>query len=269
MNGQIDKKTNELIDYIKMLDSVVIAFSGGVDSTFLAYVTNSALGDKAVAITINTPYTPNWEIEEAKELAKDIGIKHKIINLKVPVEIEDNPPNRCYLCKKVIFNTLINEASNLGVKYVIDGSNYDDTSDYRPGLIALKELEIKSPLLEYGWTKEMIRTASKEIGLKTHDKPAFACLLTRIEYNYQISVEILERIERSEVYLMSKGLNGIRVRVHDELARIEVDKNERYKLFDEILLDEISSTFKDYGFSYVTIDVKGYEMGSFNKQINK
>ena len=265
----MNDKLNELISYFKNLGKVAIAFSGGVDSTFLAYVAYSALGEEAVAITVDSPYIPRWELEEAKTLAAQIWIRHEIITIALPKIIENNPANRCYLCKTIVFKTILDKAIELGVKYVSDGSNYDDLSDYRPGMVALKELEIKSPLLECGWTKDMIRSASKEADLATHDKPAYACLLTRIPYDSEINMEILERIEKSEVYMMSKGFRAIRVRAHDDLARIEVATHERHRLFDEKLLDEISTTLKSFGFTYVTIEASGYKMGSFNQQINQ
>lgn len=262
------KKYQKLTSYIQDLGSVAIAFSGGVDSTFLAYAAKEALGDKALAITVDSPYIPRWELEEAKELAESIGIKHHIIKVdSVPESIQHNPSDRCYLCKKVIFSTIMNTAFDMGYAYVMDGSNLDDTSDYRPGMVALKELNVKSPLLETKWTKLEIREASKTVELDTHDKPAYACLLTRLPYDTDIKLEDLEKIEKSEVYMMSIGFRAVRVRCHGDLARIEVNRQDRKKLFDEDLLDRISETLKSYGFAYVTIEAGGYEMGSFNKQL--
>jgi len=267
-DNNMTNKFNELIDYFKDLKSVAVAFSGGVDSTFVAYAAQRALGENAVAITVDSPYIPRWEIEEAKELAMEIGIKHEIITVEIPEVVKDNPSDRCYLCKKVIFTTIMDKASQLGSEYVADGSNFDDTKDYRPGLRALKELNIKSPLMECEWTKDMIRKASKEAELKTFDKPAYACLLTRIPYDTTITMEILNMIEKSEVFMMLKGFRAIRVRAHGDLARIEVARSDRSKLFNEKLLDEISEELKSYGFRYVTFEASGYMMGSLNKQIN-
>lgn len=264
------EKYKVLLDNIKSLESVVIAFSGGVDSTFLAYAAKEALGDKAIAVTVDSPYIPRWELEEATELAKQIGIKHEIIEFEeIPESISHNPADRCYLCKKVIFTTIQLAAKALGAKYVIDGSNFDDTKDYRPGMVALKELDVKSPLLITEWTKDEIRSASKKVDLPTHDKPAYACLLTRIPYNQAITFEDLEKIEKAEVYMMGIGFRAVRVRCHGDLARIEVAKSARKKLFDEALLDEISKTIKGFGFTYVTFEASGYEMGSLNKEIGK
>lgn len=264
------KKYDELVKYIKTLESVVIAFSGGVDSTFLAFAAKEALGEKAIAVTVDSPYIPRWELEEATELAKQIGISHEIIVFEeIPDSIKHNPSDRCYLCKKVIFTTIQLAAKSLGVNYVIDGTNLDDTKDYRPGMVALEELGVKSPLLIKEWTKDDIRASSKIVNLPTHDKPAYACLLTRIPYNQIITFEDLEKIEKAEVYMMSIGFRAVRVRCHGDLARIEVAKSARKKLFDEVLLDEISETLKGFGFTYVTFEASGYQMGSLNKEIGK
>ncbi len=260
-----DKKYEDLINYLKKLGSVVIAFSGGVDSTFLLKASREALGDKVLAVTIAAPYVPKWEIEEAKELVKEMGVKHEI--LEVPIildEIKHNPNNRCYLCKKFIFNKIIEIKDKLGLNYVIDGTNLDDTKDYRPGLKALKELKVVSPLLENSIGKEDIRKFSKEIGLNTWNKPAYACLLSRIPYDNEIKIEDLRNIENAEMYLMNLGFKGIRVRSHGNLARIELQKEDRKNLLDEGLMDKISDEFKKLGFKYVTLDLEGYKMGSLN-----
>lgn len=264
------EKYQLLIESVKKLETAAVAFSGGVDSTFLAYVAKDALGDKALAITVDSPYIPRWEIEEAKDLAKKIGIRHEIIKVEsVDDSIIDNPSDRCYLCKKIVFKAILEVANQLGFRYVMDGSNFDDTKDYRPGMVALKELEIKSPLLVTEWTKAEIRLASKEVNLETHDKPAYACLLTRIPYNTRISESELRKIEQSEVYMMSIGFRAVRVRCHGDLARIEVARDDRKKLFNENLLDEISQKLKSFGFTYVTFEAAGYKMGSLNQDIGK
>lgn len=259
----------ELIEYIQDLGTAAVAFSGGVDSTFLAYAAKEALGDRAVAITVQSPYIPDWEIKEAKALAEQIGIRHVVLRATIHESIENNPPDRCYLCKKVVFSKIIEIAASLGCNTVMDGSNFDDTKDYRPGMRALAELNVASPLLACEWTKEMIRKASKEAGLHTHDKPAYACLLTRIPYDTVITKEELERIEKSEVFLMDLGFRAVRVRSHGDLARIEVAREKRKDLFDEELLDRIAEQLKAYGYRYVAIEAAGYSMGSFNKQIGK
>lgn len=263
------KQYDNLLQYIKELKSVAVAFSGGVDSTFLAYVAHEALGDSAIAITIESPYIPKWEIQEAKDLAKKIGIRHIVLPATIDESIKNNPADRCYLCKTVVFSKILETAKNQGIGIVMDGSNLDDTKDYRPGMRALAELKVMSPLMDCKWTKEMIRSSSKDVGLDTHDKPAYACLLTRIPYDTEITRQSLERIEKSEVYLMGIGFRAVRVRDHGDLARIEVARDKRKELFNEELLDEISDELKSYGYKYVAIEASGYSMGSFNKQIGK
>lgn len=260
------KKYDKLIESIKNLKKVAIAFSGGVDSTFLAYVAYQSLGDEAVAITIDAPYIPRWELEEAKKLAEEIGIRHEVIKVDIHNDVKGNPNDRCYVCKKILFSLIKDKAKDFGCKYILDGSNIDDLGDYRPGMKALKELEVVSPLLINEWTKADIREFSKSLGLSTYNKPAYACLLTRLPHGKEIQLVDLQRIEMAEVYMMSLGFRAIRVRSHNDLARIEVLKNERFKLFDEELLDSITKKFKEIGFKYVTIDTSGYVMGSFNKK---
>lgn len=260
-------KLTDLKAYLEKLGNIAVAFSGGVDSTFVACLAERVLGNKAIAITVDSPYIPRWEIDEAKEHAASIGIRHELITVEIPKEIASNPFNRCYLCKTALFTLILEKAKDLGFANVADGSNFDDTKDYRPGLKALSELQVKSPLMEKQWSKDEIRAASKELGLATHDKPAYACLLTRIPYDTRISLSDLVKIERSETYLMSLGFRAVRVRCHGDLARIEVNRNDRSKLFNEELLDSISERLKSYGFKYVAIEAAGYSMGSLNKAI--
>ena len=264
-----NEKYNELIKYIKGLGKVVLAFSGGVDSTFLLKVAKVALGDNVKAVTIMSPYIPRWEIAEAKELAKTLGVQHEIIEAPIIDSIKFNPEDRCYLCKTAVFGMILAIAKKQDYNCVIDGTNFDDISDYRPGLKALKELEIKSPLLECKVTKAEIRAFSKELGLNTWDKPAYACLLTRIPYGNELKVEDFEKIENAEKYMMSIGFRAIRVRCHGDLARVEVARKDRSKLFDEELLDTIAKKIKEFGFRYVTLDMQGYRVGSFNETIIK
>lgn len=263
----INSKYTRLINYLKNLESVLIAFSGGVDSTFLLMAAKEALGNNVKAITIASPYIPKWEIEEARELAKKIGTSHEIIEVPISKEIKNNPQDRCYLCKKFIFSMIKNIAQEEGYKHVVDGSNFDDTKDYRPGLIALNELDIKSPLMECELTKNEIRELSQKFELETWDKPAYACLLTRIPYGTELKIQEFEKIEKAEKYMMSIGFRAVRVRSHEDLARIEVRKEERKKLFDENLMDEISKNLKELGFRYVSLDMEGYRTGSFNEAI--
>jgi len=260
-----NEKYTNLLSYLQKLEKVVLAFSGGVDSTFLLRAAKEALGDNLKAVTIHSPYTPKWEIEEAKQLAQGLGVAHDIIEAPIIDSIRNNPENRCYLCKTAVFRMIKSVANNQGYHYVIDGTNFDDLRDYRPGLKALQELEVKSPLLECQLTKQEIRSLSRELRLNTWDKPSYACLLTRIPYGNELKVEAFEMIENAEKYMMDRGFRAVRVRCHENLARIEVDRKDRIRLFDEKIFDEISSKFKEFGFKYVTLDLQGYRVGSFNE----
>ncbi|MBN1186030.1 MAG: ATP-dependent sacrificial sulfur transferase LarE [Bacteroidales bacterium] len=264
MDKTKEEKYNDLLRSIKKLGSVAIAFSGGVDSTFLLKAAAEALGDKVIAFTIKTPYIPRWEVEEASELTKDLGVKHIIIDMPLHESIKNNPNDRCYLCKKMLFSRLLEEAKKAGVAYVIEGTNADDTSDYRPGLRALKELQVVSPILQAGITKEEIRELSKRMGLPTWDKPAYACLLTRIPYDTKITYEMLEKIERGEKFLAAEGYRGTRVRVHDKIVRIETRPEWFGKMMEEEQKKRIIKEFKEIGFTFVTLDMEGYRTGCFN-----
>jgi len=268
MVKEMSNKYLKLVHSIKKLESVAVAFSGGVDSTLLIKACKEALEENAIALTIDSPYIPNWEIEEAKDLAKNIGIKHEIIKLnEIPSIIKNNPYNRCYLCKKTLFTMMKERSKALGYTYLIDGTNFDDTKVYRPGIKALEELNIISPLLENKLTKNEIREISKQLDLSTWNKPAYACLLTRFPYDTYLESKNISIVEEAEEYLMSIGFRGLRVRKHEDIARIEVSRDERKKLFNEKLLDDISDTIKAIGFKYVCFEASGYRSGSFDKNI--
>ncbi len=256
---------NRLIE----LDSVAVAFSGGVDSTFLLKVAKDTLGDKCIAVTIHAMMHSNREIEEAKAYTKTLGVKHIVIeidNFDIK-EFINNNEKRCYYCKKAIFTNIKNIAYENNIRYILDGTNLDDLGDYRPGLKALDELNIKSPLKDSLLTKDDIRSLSKTLNVPTFDKPAFACLATRIPYGETITNEKLRMIEKSEDYLRDLGFKQFRVRVHDCLARIEVEENEIHKFFDKEILKNTYNKLKDIGFKYVTLDLLGYRMGSMNDSI--
>lgn len=261
-------KYSELTGFIGKLGRVSVAFSGGVDSSFLLAVATEVLGEDAVGITIDSPALPRSELEDAVNLAAQVGAKHIIIDSPdIEDAVKSNPADRCYHCKKFEFGSIISEAARLGYKYVLDGSNADDTSDYRPGMAAIKELQVLSPLLELGFTKKEIREYSQKMGLPTWDKPAYACLYSRIPYGSEIKKEDLQKIEISEKFLIKKGFRTSRVRCHGDIARIEVKPGEVHRLTEEPLRSEIVKALKDYGFRYVTLDMEGYRMGSLNEAL--
>ena len=262
------EKYEQLLDYLKDKKRVMIAFSGGVDSTFLLKAAQDALGDQVKAVTIKSPYIPEWEIKEAEEFVAGLKVDHEIVAVDHILEsIMMNPKDRCYLCKTYIFGQIMEKAKAEGYDYVCDGSNLDDTKDYRPGMVALKELGVISPLLECGWTKSDIRAASAGLNLPTWNKPPYACLLTRLPYDQKIGEAALRQVEKAEVYMMSRGFKAVRVRHHGDLARIEVDPADRERLFDIHLWDDVAAKLKEIGFTYVTFDASGYKMGSFNETI--
>jgi len=250
------------------MDSLVVAFSGGMDSTFLLKAAQNALGDRVAAFTMASPYHLQWEIREAAGLAETIGVRQVIRRQEIiEPEIRDNPPDRCYRCKKSLFTEILRFAEKEGFQCVADGTNADDAAEYRPGMRALAELGIRSPLLETGVTKKDIRALSREIGLPSWSKPAYACLLSRIPYGQEVTEANLQRIEQAEIYLLGLGFRTVRVRVHGDVARIEVSPEERGKLFDTGLLDTIAEQMRSFGFAYATLDLRGYRTGSLDEAL--
>ena len=269
MHNRIEnKKYAELIGFLKKLHKVAIAFSGGVDSTFLLAAAKNAIHKNVVAITVDSPALPRYELEDAIKIADMLKVKHLIIKQDVvEVALKQNPVNRCYLCKKTEFGSIKIKAAELGIEHVLDGSNADDLHDFRPGMKATRDIGVLSPLLKFGITKDEIRSFSKSLGLPTWDKPAYACLYSRIPYGQEIKKEDLEKIEKSEKFLIDNGFKTVRVRCHRNLARIEVTPSDCYKLFNEPLRSEIALNLKLFGFEFITVDILGYRTGSFNEQI--
>ncbi|MDK2806057.1 ATP-dependent sacrificial sulfur transferase LarE [Thermoanaerobacterium thermosaccharolyticum] len=268
---RLEEKYENLKKYIKELGSAVIAFSGGVDSTFLAKVCKDVLNDSCLAVTATSSTYPEREFKEALELAKEIGIRHKIIKSE-ELEIEGfskNPIDRCYYCKSELFSKLKKVADDEGIEYVLDGTNADDTGDFRPGRRAAKELGVKSPLLECGFTKDDIREMSKNLGLPTWNKPAYACLSSRFPYGQEITSEKLSMVEKSEEYLLKLGFVGFRVRHHGDIARIELNPDQINMMMDENIRKKVVSKLKEIGFKYVSLDLEGYRTGSMNEAISE
>jgi uncharacterized protein len=270
----LDAKYEALKRFIedKGKDGVVIAFSGGVDSTTLAAVSHSILRDRAVAVTAQSPtYTPE-ELKEAKKAAKEIGIRLIVVETN---ELSDenfskNPENRCYHCKKALLMRLRQVAEELGFKAVFEGTNFSDLTDHRPGFKAVKEMQnVYSPWVEAEFTKEEIRAVARKMGLSVQNKPPLACLASRIPYHERITAEKLNRIGKAEQIIRRiAGAKQLRVRDHNGLARIEVGRDERSLLCNVEVMDKVASALKKLGFKYVTIDLEGYRTGSMLLTIN-
>lgn len=265
-----DPKFHLLLKRLTEMGKAAVAFSGGVDSSFLLAAAGIALSENAVGITVDSPALPRYELEDAKKIAALVGVKHVILKSDdIEEEVAVNPVNRCYFCKRIEFGQIKEEAARLGIHYVLDGSNADDVTDYRPGTQAREEAQVLSPLLEAGMTKEEIRRFSLALKLPTWDKPAYACLYSRIPYGQKINTEDLRKVERAEKFLIDRGFRTVRVRCHQDLARIEVATSDITRFVQEPLRTEIVDALKSFGFHFVTIDLQGYRMGSLNETINR
>ena len=265
---KIHSAYRSLVKYLQGAQQVVVAFSGGVDSALLTYLVHQELGDKMTAITVKTPYTPEWEIEDAQLFAQEHHIRHDVRELPIPSTILQNPPERCYLCKREIFREILSRAQELGGAVVMEGSNKDDLQDYRPGMRVLKELNIESPMLQLGITKEVIRGLSRELQLKTWNKPSCACLLSRIPYHTEITTEELSRVAKAEQVLRGLNIMGSRVRSHGDIARIEVPAEQFADLFSFELRTQLIQKIQEIGYLYVVVDLEGYQTGSLNKTLS-
>ncbi len=264
------RKYEALKAYFQELGSVAVAFSGGVDSTFLVKTAHDTLGDQCIAVTARSASFPKRELHEAEAFCEQEGIRHfKVDSEELNIEgFSHNPKNRCYLCKHELFEEILELADQQQIAYVAEGSNMDDNGDYRPGLQAVRELGIKSPLRHVGLNKEEIRLLSKEMNLPTWNKQSFACLSSRFVYGEEITIPKLGMVDRAEQLLLDLGFHQVRVRIHGEnLARIEVDETDLERLLS--CRKQITAELKTYGFTYVTMDLTGYRTGSMNETLSE
>ncbi|WP_367568279.1 ATP-dependent sacrificial sulfur transferase LarE [Lacrimispora sp.] len=262
----LQEKNEELKNYLSQLGSVAVAFSSGVDSTFLLKTAHDVLGDRVIAVTARSCSFPERELNEAVEFCKAEGIRHFIVDSE-ELDIDgfsSNPKNRCYLCKHELFEKIAVIAAEHGISEIVEGSNEDDNGDYRPGLQAVAELNVRSPLRHVKLAKEEIRELSKELGLLTWDKQSFACLSSRFVYGETITREKLSMVDRAEQLLLDMGLKQVRVRIHGTIARIEVLPSQLMQLVEGTKRQEIVDAFHGLGFSYVALDLDGYRTGSMN-----
>jgi len=269
MNNGLTTKRERLISILKGYGSLLIAYSGGVDSTFLLATAHEALKKNLVAITAKSPLHPVRENQNAEAFAKELGVKHMLIQSREmsQADFKANTKKRCYLCKKYLFEDLVKIAYDLGIKHVAHGANLDDLEDFRPGFDAAREIKIMAPMVDAGLTKNDIRTLSKKINLKTWNKPSMSCLATRIPYGTQITTEKLKMIEKAEQVILALGVNACRVRLHAKVARIEVDPGDIEKILDPVVRSSIVGKLRGIGFSHVAVDLEGYGQGSMNRTL--
>jgi len=263
----MEKKLKKLHAVLKEMEGVLVAYSGGVDSTFLLKVARDTLNKKVLAVTAISPAYPSREDQAARTTAKELKVEHRVIETN-EMDCSDftrNPTNRCYFCKKELFSHLKSIAGENGFEFIVEASNRDDEKDFRPGLKALEELNIRSPLRESGFTKKEIRTLSEKLGLPTFDKPSFACLASRFPYGQSIDVKKLRMVEQAEEYLYSLNFKQCRVRHHGSIARIEVEPGDIDRFQDHKVREAVTKKLKKLGFNYITLDLQGFRSGSMNE----
>jgi uncharacterized protein len=268
MSLELEKKTRKLEEIFKSMGKVLVAFSGGVDSTLLLKVAQDTLGDKNVlAVTALSPLYPERELAGVKKLIQTLGSSHRLIQsneLEIP-GFSKNPPNRCYYCKNKLFRELVNLAKEEAIPFIVEGSTLDDDKDHRPGRMAIQELGIRSPLKEAWFTKIEVRELSKKLGLPTWDKPSFACLASRFPYGEEITEKGLRMVDSAEDFLFELGFKQVRVRHYRNLARIEILKEEMARLMSGVLREKVVSHLKEIGYHYITLDLQGFRSGSMNE----
>lgn len=266
MRAELTKKYEQLRRWLRDAGGLVVGFSGGVDSTLVLRAAKDVLGDKVLAVTVSSPIHPRFELEEARSLARLIGTAHRVVEFDPLADerIRHNPKDRCYHCKRSVFAALQEVAREEGLPVVADGSNVDDEGDYRPGMKALSELGVRSPLREVGLDKEEIRELSRELGLPTWDKPALACLATRVPYGEELTPGRLRRVEAAEDFLRAAGLRQVRVRDHGTIARIETTADEFEALMAADVRERVVGELQRLGYQYVALDLGGYRTGSMN-----
>ena len=262
-------KEERLRELFRGLESVIVAYSGGVDSSYVAYVANEELGERAVCITGQSASLPSYQNAEIDRVVKDFGFNHEVINtdeLQLP-GYRANNGDRCYFCKDELYGKLESVARNRGIEYIVDGSTLDDLDDYRPGRQAAKQHAVRSPLVEVGMNKDEVRELSRRATLPTWDKPASPCLSSRIAYGTTVTIERLQKVDRGEEILREFGFREFRVRHHDTLVRLEISPSEMDRALQKEMIDQLAARFRELGFKYVTLDLHGFRSGSMNETL--